>query len=115
MYTIYHNSRCSKSRAGLEYLKSKSSEIEIITYLKEENAFTIKSLTEILKKLNKKPIELVRTHEALYKSDFKGKDFSDTEWIQILVNNPQLIQRPIVVKNDKAVLANPASELDSLL
>jgi len=114
MYKIYHNSRCSKSRAGLEYLESKSNEIEIIPYLKAENAFTFESLSEILKKMNKKPTEIIRTHEALYKSDFKDKDFSDAEWIQILVNNPQLIQRPIVVKDNKAILANPASELDLL-
>ena len=101
MYKIYHNPRCSKSRKGLEFLKEQTSEIEIIPYLKEESAFTVESLTEILKKMGKKPVDIIRTHEALYKSDYKGKEFSDEEWIKILVENPRLIHRPIVVKEDK--------------
>ena len=115
MYKIYHNSRCSKSRAGLKYLESKTSDIEIIPYLKEETAFTEDLLAEVLKKMNKKPMDIIRTHEALYKSDYKGKEFSDKEWIKILVENPRLIHRPIIVKDNKAVLGNPPEEIDIII
>jgi len=115
MYQIYHNSRCSKSRAGLQYLESKTSDIEIIPYLTEETAFTIESFTEILKKMNKKAFDLVRTHEDLYKIEYKGKEFSNEEWIKILVENPRLIHRPIIVKGEKAILGNPASEINQIL
>ena len=114
MYKIYHNSRCSKSRAGLKYLESKTSDIEIIPYLKEETAFTELLLAKILKKMNKKPMDIIRTHEALYKSDYKGKEFSDKEWIKILVENPRLIHRPIIEKGDNAVLGNPPEKIDSI-
>lgn len=115
MYQIYHNSRCSKSRKGLEYLESKTSDIEIIPYLKEETAFTVESLTEILKKMNKQAFDLVRTHEDLYKKEYKQKELTNEEWIKILVENPQLIHRPIIVKGNKAVLGNPAEEIDNIL
>lgn len=115
MYKIYHNPRCAKSRAGLKYLESKTSDIEIVKYLTDEEAFTVGSLTEILEKMGKKPTEIIRTQEKLYKSDYKGKELSDKEWIKILVENPRLIQRPIVVKGKKAVLGNPAEEIEQIL
>ena len=112
MYTVYHNPRCKKSRAGLEYVKSKSSEVEVVEYLKEP--FTEDGFKKLLMKLNKKPIEMVRTQEAIYKSDFKGKNFTDEEWVKIILENPKLIKRPIVVKNNKAVWGNPVEELEVL-
>ena len=112
MYTIYHNPRCRKSRAGLEYVKSKSNEVEVVEYLKEP--FTEDGFKKLLMKLNKKPIDMVRTQEAIYKSDFKGKNFTDDEWVKIILENPKLIKRPIVVKNNKAVWGNPVEELDVL-
>ena len=114
MYIVYHNTRCKKSRAGLTYLESKTSDIKIVQYLKDE-PFTEELFTEILKKLNKKPEQLIRKQEALYKSEYKGKEFTDEEWIKILVENPKLIQRPIIVKKNKAVLGDPASEIDNIL
>ena len=112
MYTVYHNPRCKKSRAGLEYVNSKSNEVEVVEYLKE--TFTEDGFKKLLMKLNKKPIEMVRTQEAIYKSDFKGKNFTDEEWVKIILENPKLIKRPIVVKNNKAVWGNPVEELDIL-
>ncbi len=112
MYTVYHNPRCKKSRAGLEYVKSKSNEVEVVEYLKEP--FTEDGFKKLLMKLNKKPIEMVRTQEAIYKSDFKGKNFTDEEWVKIILENPKLIKRPIVVRNNKAVWGNPVEELDIL-
>ncbi|MEZ5149268.1 MAG: arsenate reductase (glutaredoxin) [Bacteroidales bacterium] len=112
MIKIYHNPRCKKSRAGLEHLKSKKVEFEIVEYLKSE--FTKEELKDVLVKLNKKPTEMIRTQEEIYKKQFKGKNFTDDEWIRIMVENPKLIQRPIVVKDYKAVWGDPADEIDRL-
>ncbi|MEN8226073.1 MAG: arsenate reductase (glutaredoxin) [Bacteroidota bacterium] len=113
MYKIYHNPRCKKSRAGLQYLRDKGIEPEVIEYIK----FPIseEELKDMLIRLHKKPAEIIRTQEALYKSDFKGKNFTDDEWVKILIENPRLIQRPVVVKGPKAIIGDPASELDVFL
>ena len=66
-------------------------------------------------KLNMKPVEIVRTQEDEFKDGLKGKTFTDEEWITILLENPKLIQRPIVVKNHKAVVGQPVEEIDRLL
>lgn len=113
MYKIYHNPRCKKSRAGLQYLQEKGHEPEVIEYLK--NPIDVAELKDILVRLNKKPDQILRTQEAIYKSDFKGKNFTDDEWLSILIENPKLIQRPIVVKGPKAVIGDPSSEIDALL
>ena len=110
---IYHNPKCKKSREGLNYLRDKNEDIEIIEYLK--TPFTEETLATVLMKLNKPPIDIVRTQEAIYKSDFKGKNFTDEEWIKILLENPKLIQRPIIEGKYKAVIGNPLSEIDKLL
>ncbi len=112
MYTIYHNPRCSKSRAGLAYLKSKGYEFQIIDYLK--NPLSKSTLKEILMKMNVKPQEIIRTQEAVYKAEFKGKNFTDEEWINVLIEHPKLIQRPIVSKDYKAILAQPPENIDEL-
>lgn len=72
-------------------------------------------IREILLKNNKKPFDLVRKQEAVFKSNFKGKNFNDDEWIKILIENPKLIHRPIVVGKYKAILANPPENIDELL
>lgn len=113
-YKIYHNTKCRKSRGGLRYLEEKGIKPEIIEYLKD-NPFTEKSLSEIIHKLGIKPIELIRTQETDYKQNFKGKIFSDDEWIKILLENPKLIKRPIIVKESKAVLGDVLENIDALL
>ena len=112
MYTVYHNPRCKKSRAGLQYVQERTSDIEVIEYLK--NPLTEKELEILLMKLNRKPHEMIRTQEAVYKSDYKKMEFNDHEWIKIMVENPKLIKRPIVVKGNKAVWGDPAEELEVL-
>lgn len=112
MYKIYHNPKCTKSREGLEFLKSKNVDFEVIEYLK--NPLTEKELENLLMLLNLKPFDIVRTQEELYKTEFKNLKLSDAEWIKIMVQNPKLIQRPIVMKNHKAVLARPAGEIEKL-
>jgi arsenate reductase len=113
MIRIYHNPRCKKSRAGLQALEHFTSDFEIKLYLKDQ-PFSLESLSEALKKLNKKPEEIIRKQEAVFKSDYKGKSFSDQEWIKILVENPKLIQRPIIIKDDRAVIGDPAENVSLL-
>ncbi len=113
MMKIYHNPQCKKSREGLQYMKDKNIQFEIVEYLK--NPLTEKLLESLLAKLNKRPLEIIRTQEAYYKKNLKGKDFQDHEWIKILVQNPKLIQRPIVEKDYKAVIGDPPENIDVLL
>jgi len=113
MITIYHNPKCRKSRSGLEYLKEKGLAFTVVEYLK--NPLSREVLKDILIKMNIRPRELVRTQEDVYKSDFAGKQFTDEEWIDILLEYPRLIKRPIVVKGYRAVIAQPPEEIDRLL
>lgn len=113
MITIYHNSRCLKSRAGLQALANFTKDYELKEFLKND-PFTVDSLTEALQKLGKKPEEIIRKQEAVFKSEFKGKTFSDAEWVKILVTNPKLIQRPIIIKDEKAIIGDPAENVNLL-
>lgn len=113
MITIYHNPKCAKSRAGLNYLKEKGLDYQVVEYLKD--SFTRESLKDLLMKLNKGPKDIIRTREDIYKEKFRGKNFTNEEWVNILVENPKLIQRPIVVNGYKAVFAQPPDEIDRLL
>jgi len=113
MIKIYHNSQCRKSRGGLQYLKGKNLPFEIVEYMKKP--FTEKQLETILSKLNKKPSEIIRTQEEYFKKNLKGKEFNDHEWIMIMIQNPKLIQRPIVEKDYKAVIGDPPENIDLLL
>jgi arsenate reductase (glutaredoxin) len=110
---IYHNPRCKKSREGLAYLQSKTSDFQIIEYLK--NGLTLDQLKEILLKTSLKPKDLVRTEEMVFKRELKGKKFTDAEWIDIIIENPKLLKRPVVVGKHKAILAQPAEEIDKIV
>ena len=110
---IYHNPKCRKSRAWLQYLKDKNIPFEIVEYLK--NPLTEKQLETLLAKLNKRPSEIVRTQEEYYKKNLKGKNFKDHEWIRIMVQNPRLISRPIIEKDYKAVIGDLSENIDLLL
>ncbi|SHF51979.1 polyphosphate kinase [Mariniphaga anaerophila] len=110
---IYHNPRCTKSRAGLQYLEERGFDLEIIKYL--NTGLSEADLREIVEKSGKKPFELVRTQEADYKEKYKGKELSDDEWIKVLVENPKLLQRPIVVNGNRAVLANPPEVVEEII
>lgn len=109
---IYHNPRCSKSRAGLQYLEEKGYDIEIVKYLAD--GISEAELSDIVKKSGNQAFSFVRTHEKDYIDNYKGRKFSDQEWIKILVENPKLLQRPIVVNGNKAILANPPEEVEKI-
>ncbi len=112
MITIYHNPRCKKSREGLQYLSSKTSTFTIRKYLTDE--LSLDELKKLLMKCNISPVELIRTQEKIYKEQFKGKSFTDEEWIKIIQENPKLLQRPIVEAEYKAILGNPVENIDRL-
>jgi len=112
MIQILHNPRCSKSRAGVKYLDDKGIEYEVINYIKEP--LSKEQLQDILDKLNMKPSQLIRKKEALYK-ELNLKDASEDELLDAMVENPRLIERPIVINGNKAVVARPDSEIEKVL
>ena len=113
MITVYHNPRCSKSRQGLEIVKQSGKDFGLREYLKEP--FSEEELEKLLEKLGMAPIELVRTEEKVWKENYKGKDLSDGELIRIMIQHPALIQRPIVVKDQQAVVGRPAEKIAEML
>ncbi len=110
---IFHNPRCSKSRNTLAILEEKGANHEIVLYLKTPP--TKDELQSLLKKLEMRPFDLIRKGEQIYKENYKGKDFTDEEWIGILLKHPKLIERPIVVKDNKAVIGRPPEKVLELL
>ncbi|MGD8483962.1 MAG: arsenate reductase (glutaredoxin) [Thioalkalispiraceae bacterium] len=111
---IYHNPRCSKSRQTLQLLGEHDVEPEVIEYLKTPP--DEKTLREILKQLGLKPRQLMRTKEALYTElGLADESLSDDELIQAMLDNPKLIERPIVVKDGKAVIGRPPENVLSIL
>lgn len=113
MMKIYHNPRCSKSRQTLQLIQEKNTEVEIIEYLKTPP--TEKELEELLKKLNIDAEALLRKSEAVFKEKYKGKKLTNKEWIKAMVQHPTLIERPIVVKGNKAVIGRPPENVKALL
>lgn len=104
-YTIYHNPRCSKSREALCILEEENVEIEVIKYLNETP--NEKEIEKLLAKLNLKPLDIIRKGEKIFKEKFKKANFNDHEWIKIMIEYPQLIERPIIVKGNKAIIGRP--------
>lgn len=113
MIKIYHNPRCRKSREGLEVLEKSGQDFEIVKYL--EDIPTKEELKTLIGYLGISPEELVRKNEAIWKEQYKGKSLSDEEIITALVENPKLIERPIIVKDKKAVIGRPSEKINILL
>jgi arsenate reductase len=113
MIQIFHNNRCTKSRECLAFLEKSGQEFEIIKYL--EKVPTVEELNTIIRKLNIKPIELVRQKEKIWMEHYQGKTLTDTEVIQALVSNPILIERPIVINGKKAVIARPIEKMYDII
>ena len=110
---IYHNPRCRKSRETLALLQEKGHQPEIIRYL--ETVPTEKELRTVLHKLGIPAADLVRQGEALYKEKFRGRELTEAEWITALVEHPRLIERPIVIRGDRAVIGRPPARVLDLL
>lgn len=113
MITIYHNPRCGKSRDCLAFLETSDKKFEIIKYL--ETPLSFNELKEIIRKLNINPIELIRKNETIWKENFKGKELNDSEIIQSMVDYPILMERPIVVYKDKAIIARPLEKINEII
>ncbi len=113
MITVYHNPRCSKSRECLAFIENSNQQYEIIKYM--ENPLSYKELREIIRKLKIKPIALIRQSEALWQEQFKGKTLTPKQLIQAMVDYPVLMQRPIAVNGEKAVIARPFDKISTII
>lgn len=113
MIRIYHNARCSTSRKCVERVKESGREFEVVEYLK--NPLTKTELKNLISLLNIKPFELLRRNEKIWKEQYKDKDLSDDEIVSAMVENPCLIQRPIVTSGKRAVIGRPLSNIEDLL
>jgi len=110
---VYHNPRCGKSREAVSLLEKKKIKHEIYLYLKE--GLTQAEIKDLLKKLKMEPMDLIRQNEKDYKENFAGKKMTDAGLIKAIVKYPKLLQRPIVVKGHKAIVARPADLLKDFL
>ena len=113
MITIYHNSRCRKSRETLQILVDNNLEFKVIEYLKVQLSKT--QIETLINNLGIDPIELVRRNEDIWKKNYKGKELSGNEIVQILSENPKLIERPIVELNDKAIIGSPPENVFKII
>jgi arsenate reductase len=113
---VWHNPRCKKSREGLamaqKIAQEKGLEVEIRKYL--DNPPNEEELKQVISQMGIKPGELVRTKESIWKEHFKGKELNDSEIIKAMVKYPKLIERPIVIYKNRAVLARPAERVFDL-
>ena len=113
MIQIYHNPRCGKSRTCLAFMDQANQEYEIIPYLTETPTFG--DLKVLLQKLDLETLQLVRTKEKIWIENYKGKTLSNDEIIQSMVDNPILIERPIVIKDGKAIIGRDLDLVASFL
>lgn len=112
-YILYHKPNCSTSLKTLALLKEHGINPELRLYI--DNPPTQKELDELLKKLQIKPIEIVRTKEKLYKENYADRTYTKREWLKILTQNPVLIERPILIKGDKAIMGRPPEQVLELI
>ncbi len=111
--TIYHNPRCRKSREALALLEAKNISHNIVLYL--ESGLSVEIIKNLLQKLNLKPIELVRKNEDIWKTIFKNKALTDREIIDALCTHPKLMERPVIVSNQTAVVGRPIEALEKFI
>lgn len=110
---IYHNPRCTKSRETLQILESENADFEVVKYL--DTPLDKKELKHIIDLLGISPEQLIRKSEAVYKDQYKGKEMTDEECIVAMIEHPSLMQRPIVVSGDRAVIGRPPELVLDLL
>ena len=111
--TLFHNARCSKSRSALALLQQRGVDPHVIEYLKTPP--TKAELRALIGKLGIRPEALVRRGEAIYREQFSGKTLSDDQWLDALASNPILIERPIAVRGNRAVVGRPPERVLELL
>lgn len=113
MITIYHNPRCRKSRETLTLIQESGEDFEIVEYLK--SPLSKQELKALLKKLRMQPIELLRKGEPIWKEKYKGKTLEEDQILQAMAEHPKLMERPVVVKGETAVLGRPPENVGRLL
>lgn len=113
MVKIYHNNRCRKSREALQMLEEKNIKHEVVDYM--NTPVTEEELEGLLEKLDMDAIDLIRNKEADWKDNFKGKELDEAEVILAMIEYPKLMERPIVVNGENAVVARPAEKMDEIL
>ena len=113
MITILHNNRCGKSRAALQYLESKELQFEVRNYL--EIPLSELEIKDLLEKLDVSVQDIIRKNENLWKENFSQNTYSDSDLVSILSNYPKLLQRPIVIKDNKAIIARDIEKLEKFL
>ena len=106
---VYHNARCSKSRSACQLLEGRGATLEIVEYLKSPPSRD--ELADVLRKLHMCAAEIVRKGEDVFKSDYAGRELSEDEWLDALVAHPILIERPIVVRGERAVIGRPPEKV----
>lgn len=109
---IYHNPRCGKSRKALSAIEDMGTNCEVVEYLK--TAPGLAELKELQKKLGLKPLEFIRTKEDVFKEKYAGKTMNDDQWLQAIADNPILLERPVVVKGNKAWIVRTEEALENL-
>ncbi|MEE2683974.1 MAG: arsenate reductase (glutaredoxin) [Pseudomonadota bacterium] len=111
---IYHNPRCSKSRAALKLLKEKNQDPEIFLYL--QDILSQSKIRSLIKMLNIPIREILRKGEEEYKrNNLNDENISDEELINFMIKFPKIIERPIIIKGDKAVIGRPPENILKLL
>lgn len=113
MITILHNNRCGKSRTAMQYLEDAGVIFEVRNYL--ENPLSEVEIEDLLEKLDSSVHEIIRKNEELWKEKFAETTFSENDLISILANYPKLLQRPIVIKDNKAIVARDLEKLTEFL
>lgn len=113
MLQVLHNPRCEKSRNCLAFLTEANQDFEIITYL--QNPLSEAEIKELLQKLDIKPLALVRQKETIWIESYKNKSLTDNEIIKVLSEHPILIERPIVIKNNKAIIGRDLEKLQEFI
>ena len=110
---VFHNNRCSKSRQALALVRDISEDIEVIEYM--NSGISKEALRTMLNQLNMAPLELMRKGEAAYKEHVRGKDLTEDQLLDLMLQYPKLIERPVVVQNGKAIVARPPELVNEFL
>ena len=113
MIQILHNPRCGKSREGVALLEESGQPFEIIKYL--DKPLNEKELTLLIEKLNIQPFDLVRQKEKIWIEQFKGKNLSDGAIIKAIATYPILMERPVVISGNKAVIGRPPQKIIAVI
>ena len=113
MLKIYHNPRCAKSREGLAVLQESGKPFEEVLYMK--NAPSVGELKQMLSALKKPAIDLIRKNETIWRSEYKNKKLTEDELVGLMHKHPNLIERPVVMEGNKAVIGRPAEKIVEFL